>query len=107
MNSLAITRRNTEATHALAQRVTIPVIRCNSNLVAAAAVAVDRKNTIRPQAALPVNGVTALAGGLSAAFVVIAIPLLAAGAEDPGVGHREDGGDGSDSCGGELQFFGS
>lgn len=85
----------------------IPVIRCNSNLVAAGAVAVDTKNTIRPQVVLPVNGVTSLAGGLGAALVVFPVPLPAAGGEDPGVGHGEDGGDDSDGGGGELHIFGS
>lgn len=105
IDTLAITRRNTEATHALAQRVVIPVIRCNSNLVAAGAVAVDAKNAIRPQVVFPVNGVTALAGGLGAALVFFPVPLPAAGSEDPGVGHGEDGGDGSDSGGGELHIL--
>lgn len=103
-NILAIARRNTEATHVPAQSVVIPVIRCNSNLVAARLVAVDTKNTIGPQVVLPVNSVTAFAGGLSAALVVFAVPLPAAGGEDPGVGHRKDGGDGGDGGGGELHF---
>lgn len=85
----------------------IPVIRCNSNLVAAGAVAVDTKNAVGPQVVLPVNCVTALAGGLGAALVVFPVPLPAAGGEDPGVGHEEDGSDGSDGGSGQLHVFGS
>lgn len=85
----------------------VPVIRCNSNLVAAGAVAVDTKNAVGAPGGLPINGVTALAGGLGAALVVLAVPLPAAGGEDPGVGHGEDGGNGSDSGSGELHIVGS
>ena len=82
----------------------VPVIRCNSNLVAARLVAVDTKNTIGQKGVLPVNCVTALAGGLSAALVAFAVPLPTASGEDPGVGHRKDGNDGGDSGGGKLHF---
>lgn len=84
----------------------IPVIRRNSNLIAAGGVAVDADDTFRAPLVLPVKLVSFLAGGLGAGLVAFAIPLPAAGGEDPGVGHGEGDGDGGEG-GCELHFCGS
>lgn len=86
----------------------IPVVGSNSNLVAAGAVAVETKDTVGTPVGLPVDGVAGLASGLGASLVlVIAVPLSAAGGEDPGVGHGENGHEGGESGSGELHFVGS
>lgn len=84
----------------------IPVIRRNSNLIAAGGIAVDTEDTVRAPLVLPVDFTSGVAGRRGAALVAFAVPLPTAGREYPGVGHGEgdcNRGDG----GGELHFGGS
>jgi hypothetical protein len=106
LNGLFITARNPEATHRLAQLVIIPIIRSNSDLVAAGAIAVDAKNTVRSPVCFPIDRGAGLAGGLGAALVLlVGVPLSSAGGENPSVGHWEDGDEGSEGGCGELHCF--
>lgn len=84
----------------------IPIIRSNTNLSAALAVAVHAQGAVRAPLVLPVDNVASAGGGLGAATVVFAIPLTGGSGEDPGVGHGQHSDETGDDSGGELHFGG-
>lgn len=87
----------------------IPVVRSNTNLSAAFAVAVHAQGTIGAPLILPVDLLAGVGGGFGAATVVFTIPLTGSSGEDPGVSHGQHGGKGGDDgdgifhCGGSFE----
>lgn len=84
----------------------IPIIRSNTNLSTALAIAIHAQGAVRAPLILPVNDLACPGGRLGAATVVLAVPLSGGGGEDPCVGHRQHGDEGGDGGGGELHVDG-
>lgn len=84
----------------------IPIIRSNTNLRTALAIAIHTQCAVRAPLILPVDDLASTGGCLGAATVVLAVPLSGGGGEDPCVGHGQHGDEGSDGGSGELHFDG-
>ncbi|OQE15251.1 hypothetical protein PENSTE_c029G03601 [Penicillium steckii] len=109
LHAVQLAARDLEASHRSAELVIIPVVRSNTNLSAAFAVAVHAQGTIGAPLILPVDLLAGVGGGFGAATVVFTIPLTGSSGEDPGVSHGQHGGKGGDDgdgifhCGGSFE----
>jgi hypothetical protein len=96
--------RNLEAPHGSAQLMIIPIIRSNTDLGAALAIAIHAQGAVRAPLILPIDNLACTGGCLGAATVVFAVPLSGGGGKDPCVGHGQHGDEGGNGGGGELHF---